>query len=130
MNTQNTATFSCPEIPGVIFDYSLFPGFDRPFMIATGEHACAILLDAIPKGTFPDSAAQIAVSGPEAADGSLRFDTENPHGIFYATKPSGQGYWFMSKNGAISIDLLNIPANPSFDRDAFWKTVVASFKEI
>jgi hypothetical protein len=129
-----TTTFSCPSMKGFTFDYPLYDGLDKPYVMEVSPQECIIILSGAPKGVgkntlFPSDAPQIQVQAlitdgvflpPPGAQ-------KNINGVSYWELSGLDGYLF---NGYIKISTWNITglALTDFNRDVFWKTVIDSFK--
>ena len=140
-----TKEFSCPGMEGFTFSYPVFKGwevenvYEGPISGLADERVCTILLhdpapaSKVQKREEPSPRIIIDKNPALGLGKSINFVSHiNPSNIMYnpLLREEGEGFVFYSETFGVKIFLLNIPENPGYSRDLFWKTVIESFKFI
>ena len=125
-----TRTFSCPGMEGFTFEYPVFEGWEYS---ETDPKTCGLSLS---KGGYTYLKVQVLPDHDEELPTTLL--GTNPHGLHYLAY--ADKIQFSLGNDAnpsrILIKLMSLPVKENrsditgFSRDAFWKTVIESFRVV
>ncbi len=125
------SSFNCSTIPEITFEYPLFKGLDKPYLIYS-DNECLITLNRIPNDR-PNGAVITVTKLPTEATPSptSQLIPKNNYGVQYQELSGVDGYLFYtSLQGYYYRVAFSNYSNVSIDHDLFWNTILDSFREV